>query len=187
MGNKTRLDKDQQAWLTEQMEDAVFAGTPPETAALADAVGARLLRLAEGGDAWAQDAVEALALDGMEERTYAFLKRDRTVIPVPAPAVTPAGAPARTKQTPSRAGTPQRDEAGSVYWQQKLWWELTWEQFALLLGRMRQQIARMEERERGLATVLALQERHPESRTPGEACALEDIDPRSLGLHELAG
>lgn len=187
MGNKTRLDREQRGWLQEQMEDALYAGTPSESSALAEAVGARLLRWARDGDGWAQGLLESLALDGAEQRAYAFLKRDRTVIPVPTPAKRSGSPPAATKATPSRAGNPARDEGGSVYWQQKLWWEMTWEEFGLLLDRLDTQARRIGERRRGLAAVLVLRDRHPATATPGEALALEGIDPRAIGLNELTG
>lgn len=187
MGKKTHLDADQRAWLAEQLEDALYAGAPPETAGLAAVVAARVVRLAQDGDGGAQALLESLAMDGMENRAYLFLKQDRTVIPVPAPKPLPGAPAVAVKETPSRAGLPVRDEAGSVYWQQRLWWEMTWERFALLLERIQNQARRLGERERGLSAVLRLRERHPGTATPGEACALENIDPRSLGLHELAG
>jgi hypothetical protein len=179
MSHKTRLDAAQREWLEQQLVDALLNATPgrPRRADLADRVGALLTKAAELGDPWAQGVIESLALDGLENRAYEFLKADSTLL-----AFRAADGTKITRTTPSRVGVVHANGKGERYWQQGLWWELTWEEYGAFRNRERALLRSQAVKLQAFDDVDALHERHPDTRTPAEACEREGIDPRQFQI-----
>ena len=72
------------------------------------------------------------------------------------------------------------------FYQPTLWWELTWGEFEDMLGQLRGQRDRLSTEIRGFSRALLWKEKHPDTKTPGEALEREGIDPRNFTMDEAA-
>ena len=176
---KTKLDEAQLERLKDTFRRIVLSGGSGDHWPLAEKAVAVLVEEAKGGDKSADALIEALAVDGCAERAlWGFVKEDTTLL-----GYRQADGTVGTKETPSRVGVRRRRGDGSAYHQQEFWWTLSWREYAQFRDRERAIIARYQLKGRGFDEVDKLHERHPETKTPGEACEIEGIDPRSFVLH----
>lgn len=182
MSKKTNLTPDLVGQLDARFAEALARGLPAGRADLGRAVWIDLVRAArDDGDDGADRLLLDLALDGLEERAYVFLKADTGVI-----AVRADDGSARSVRTPTRVGVRGRRSDGTRTHQLRLWWEVSWEEYAAWRDAMFRLERKIALKRYAFDRIDALRDAHPETRTPGEACEAAGIDPRSLGLDEVA-
>lgn len=132
---------------------------------------------AADGDADAEHILRGLAIDGLRERVAVLLKTDDRCL------IARNGA---VLSMPARWGVRRHEPNGvrQKHYQQRLWWELTWAEFADMVDGLRRQAARLGEEAGAWGEVLRLHDRFPETQTPGEACERAGIDPHEFKLAE---
>ena len=132
--------------------------------------------MATDGDEWADAAIIALAEDGCGSRVHLRLKADRGVV-----RIAHTGA---VISLPTRFGVPAVSDDGQRerHFQQPLWWELSWDRFSQLVNSLIRQSNRIGEEIVALQEILQLRDQFPDAETPGDACEMAGIDPRSFGI-----
>ncbi|HXH79549.1 hypothetical protein [Nocardioides sp.] len=174
------LKPDDKKWFDSLIEAASTKGVECAVTALTDDVYPNVERMAEGGDRQAQRVVSALGRDGARGRIQTWLKSDVSVFRI-----------ARTGHVlsvPSRRGVPAVDDDGvpSRHYQQPLWWELTWKQFEKMVETVAARRDVMSAQVDAFSDVITLKDKYPHTQTPGEACEIDGIDPRSFDISETA-
>jgi len=125
--------------------------------------------------AQAARCIKGLAEDGARAHVSRAIKAGETVFHKPnTTQVAPLTVPARIGVRV--AG----DE--KVYFQQRLWWELTWVDFDQWLRVQEKALARHEEKVASFRYVAGLHAKYPTSATPGEAVSMDGGDPREIDL-----
>lgn len=178
MSKKTYLDQDDLAILGGMLAEALHGGTEPGRTSLAEAVWPALMRSAESGGADAQRIIEALARDGLSERTYVFLKSETGYLALPGGGRIAAAARVSVRK---RRADGRRDRS-----QLRFWWDLTWAEYAEWRDQMQALEARIAAKRHAFAQVDRLRETYPDTATPAEACERAGIDPMSFGLDAAA-
>jgi len=160
----------------------VDAASPAITADTRAVVKALDLVLRDSQDverrAWALRVRAALAEDGTRSQVDNVRKAKKTVFHKPNPGAQGVGA-AAPLTIPARVGV---KFAGERAYQQPLWWDLTWGDFAGYLANMEKRLARQEEKVEAFRFVSSLRAKYPETATPGEALRRDGIDPQSIDL-----
>lgn len=176
MSNKTALTHDDAEIVNEMIDGLIESHPSADKRELQCALIDRLHTLASAGDGWADTVILALAKDGCGGRIHARLKSDRGTI-----RIADTGA---IISLPTRFGVPAINQDGQreKHFQQPLWWELTWDRFEQLINSLIRQTHVLSGEITALHEILGLRDRFPDSASPGEACEMAGIDPRSFAL-----
>jgi hypothetical protein len=175
MARRTNLHFTDRAWINSIIERIVESNGIPNRTHGGRAIIQELRAMFERGDERAIYVVWALAQDGAEAQFNSWLKHDRAKIMI--------SHTGQILSIPARFGIRTKREPGEPdFWQQPLWWELTWEQFEQLVISLCQQGVRLAQEAEALDEVLALRDRYPETKTPLQACEAAGIDPRRFNI-----
>lgn len=182
MSKKTNLSPERLEQLNAWFAEKLTIGVPSSRADLGRSVWTDLMRAArDDGNIDALDFLCEGALDGLEERAYAFLKSDTGIISVRAD-----DGSSLSVRTPTRVAIRGRRPDGTPTHQLRLWWEVSWSEYATWRDAMFALERKIALKRYAFDRIDALQAAYPETDTPGEACEAAGIDPRSLGLDEVA-
>ncbi len=181
MSRKTNLDADQLEQLNAWFVAKLAGGVPASRSDLGRAVWGDVVAAAEDGDNEAFRLLVTLSLDGHEERAYTFLKSDTGTI-----VVQMDDGAAMAVRSPTRVGVRGSRADGSPSHQLRLWWEVSWQEYAAWRDAMFALERKIAMKRYAFDRIDALREAYPETQTPGEACEMAGIDPRSLGMDEVA-
>lgn len=151
-------------------------GNAVETGAVADQVLDRLWQMYDDGEHWVMWWIREYTREGIRRRVIEFVKESSGTV-----LLSSSGS---VVDLPTHVSVVTRRDDGKKSYQLKLWWELEWPDFlSMVAGRARQRRI-LTNQIKGFNEVTRLRDRFPESKTPGEACSLAGVDPKSFELEE---
>jgi hypothetical protein len=136
--------------------------------------------LASHGSERASAMLESFAHEGARRYVNMVAKELRGEL-----TVTHNGDPPTKIKTPMRQSTPVLNPDGTKtgrYVQGRLWPDYTWEKYLALVEEHRGRVERQGAEYERMQFVAALYAKYPQTRTPGEACFLEGIDPADMKI-----
>lgn len=181
MGRKNRLSPDQKTTLDEMLESVCQKQDIRNGAELAELIAPDLRLMADHGDGWCAEIIDRLFVDGLESYCASiFLKRDSGMMAYRDPMT----GQKRTRVQTANVGIVAARPTGERYWQQRLWFELSWSEYNQFRRQILRDLNAIAAKNEAFNAVDALHRKHPDTRTPGEACEREGIDPRSFGIED---
>lgn len=167
-------DRDQVREILDRMVAEGDRSGGPNTTTIARKLVLRLEESAREEKIFAQRAIQAFAIEGARQMIAKHLKDEKGTVRI--------AHNGKIISLPTRLGIAATDVEGVVkqFYQQPLWWEMTWEQFERKVADMQKQRDVLSGEVTALREIERLRERFPESLTPGEACRLAGIDPREF-------
>lgn len=160
----------------------VFAETGEENAsALWREARGRIEDDAEGGSVLLEAMFDAFINEhGQQEASRFLSRREQSTFTTMAGRTVEMKASRGVRKRNATTGAPERA------WQQRLWYEMTWdelaEHFAMLIRQWNVAGHQIE----ALRDVFRLREQYPETQTPLEACEQAGIDPRAFAIERAA-
>lgn len=132
--------------------------------------------MASQGDEQAERSIRALAVDGVRTLVSRVVKKQQGQVRI-----------AKTGKVvgiSARVGSRSRDKDGTQLrtYQQTLWYEMSWDDFAAMVASRFEHIAQLTDKAMVFQGILRYRDLHPETGTPIEAFTLEGIDPRAFNI-----
>lgn len=167
--------------VTELIKEELEAGSDEDKPAdVADRVTDRLWEFWADGAEWAETDIRKNCREAIRQQVVKRGKRPKATITI--------GRTGEIIDIPARVGVPMVDEflegdpqARRVY-QQKLWWEIPWSLFFLVMDAIARQGSILMQESRAMREVAKLYPQFPDTETPDEACRLAGLDPMDFKL-----